>query len=295
MNVQEYKANQRTAAISVITSVYSAANSTCIGTIGSDEGASFGGVIRVFAPGVREWVSKLFALVAGVMTTGIAPGRLAEDDNPVAGAKGSLGVVVPKTAGGFVPKRVPGATLKSGAADASVSASVLIPAKRLGVVVACSAVGFVSGFRPEPSEKPFQLEAIVGGVAAPVTREEVGLLLRGPFAASSGGDFGLGIKDGRAALVPWSTNVSNFVGGGVGEGALAPPSHFPNADFGDAGRGLSEGFSPLTSSSSPPDTGVLASGELRSGRVLGLPRPLLVELGDGDGVWEGDGSIGVGC
>jgi len=130
-----------------------------------------------------------------------------------------------------------------------------------------------------------------------VTKEEVGLLLRGvPFAVSSGGDFGLGIKDGGTALVPWSADDSSFVGGGVGEGALALPSHFPNAGFGDAGRGLSEaGFSPLTSSSSPPDTGVLASGELRSGRVLGLPRLLPVELGDGDGDWEGDGSMGVGC
>jgi hypothetical protein len=294
MKVQEYKANQRTAAISVRTSVYRAANSICIGTIGSVEGASFGGVIREVAPGVREGVSTLFA---GVMTPGIAPVRLPKDDGPVAGVRGSLGVVVPETAGGLVPKL--GATLKSGADGASVTASGSIPANRLGVVVvACSTIGFVSGFRPEPpSEKPIQPEPIVGGVAdGPVTREEVGLLLRGvPFAVSSGGDFGLGIKDGRTALVPWSTGDSNFVGGGVGEGALAP-SHFPNAVFGDAGRGLSEeGFSPLTSSSSPPDTGTFASGELRSGRVLGLPRLLLVELGDGDGVWEGDGSMGVGC
>jgi hypothetical protein len=113
---------------------------------------------------------------------------------------------------------------------------------------------------------------------------------------SSGGDFGLGIKDGGTALVAWSTDDSIFVGGGVGEGALTLPSNFPNGVFGDAGRGLSEaGFSPLTSSSSPPDTGAFASGELRSGRVLGLPRLLLEELGDGDGVWEGDGSMGVGC
>jgi hypothetical protein len=102
-------------------------------------------------------------------------------------------------------------------------------------------------------------------------------------------------KTGEPPWWTWSTGGSNTVGGGVGEGALALPSHFPNGVFGDAGRGLSEaGFSPLTSSSSPPDTGAFASGELRSGRVLGLPRLLLAELGDGDGVWEGDGSMGVG-
>lgn len=48
----------------------------------------------------------------------------------------------------------------------------------------------------------------------------------------------------------------------------------------------------MTSSSSPPDTGVFARGELRSGRVLGLLR-LVLELGDG--VSAGDGSVGVGC
>jgi len=166
-------------------------------------------------------------------------------------------------------------------------------------LVASSAVDFVSCFGPEPpSEKPIQPELDAGGVAAgPVTREELALSFTGvAFAMSSGGDFGLGIKDGGTTLVAWSSDVSSIVAGGVGEGALAPPSHFPNGVFGDAGRGLSEvEFSPLTSSSSPPDTGAFASGELRSGRVLGLPRLLLVELGDGDGVWEGDGSMGVGC
>lgn len=252
-------------------------------------------MIREIAPGVRGGVSTLFALVAGVMTPGIALGKLPKDDGPVAGVRGSLGVAVPETVGGFVPKRGPGVTLESSVAGA---ASSLIPANRLGVVVAAasSALDFVSGFRPEPpSEKPVQPEPTAGGVAAsPVTTEEVGLLLGGvPFAVSGGGDFGLGIKDGGTTLVAWSTDDSNFVGGGVGEGALAPPSHFPNGGFGDAGRGLSE--APFTSSSSPPDTGAFASGELRSGRVLGLPRVLLVELGDGDGVWEGDGSVGVGC
>lgn len=221
--------------------MYRAANSICIGTIGSAEGVSFGGVIKEIAPGVRSGVSA--------------------------------------------------------AAGASIPASGLIPANRLGgVIVAGFAVDFASGFGPEPpSEKPIQLELGAGGVAAgPVTREEV---LRGvPFAMSGGGDFGPGTKGGRTALVAWSTGGSNIVGGGVGEGALALPSHFPNGVFGDAGRGLSEeGFSPLTSSSSPPDTGAFARGELRSGRVLGLPRLLLVELGDGDGVWEGEGSMAVGC
>jgi hypothetical protein len=253
---------------------------------------------------VRGGVSTSFALIAGVMTPGIVPGKLPKGDGPVGGVRGSLGVVVPETAGGLVPKRGPGATLESSAAGASAPASSLIPVNRLGVVVvvglvASSAVNLVSGFGPEPpSEKPIQPEPSAGGVAAgPVTREELGFLSRGvPFVVSSGGDFGLGIKDGGAVLVACSTDGSNIIGGGVGEGALAMPSHFPNGVFGDAGRGLSEvGFSPLTSSSSPPDTGAFASGELRSGRVLGLPRLLLVELGDGDGVWEGDGSMGVGC
>jgi len=142
-----------------------------------------------------------------------------------------------------------------------------------------------------------------GGVTvAPVAREEVGLLLGGvPFVGSSGGVIGLGIIDGGAALAAvWSTDDSNLIKGGVGEGALALPSHCPNGVFGDAGRGLSEaGFSPLTSSSSPPDTGAFARGELRSGRVLGLPRPLLVEFEDGDGDSEGDSEgderVAVGC
>jgi len=43
-------------------------------------------------------------------------------------------------------------------------------------------------------------------------------------------------------------------------------------------------------SSSSPDKGVLASGELRSGRVLGRPRPIL-EVGDGDG--EAGGTDGL--
>ena len=279
-----------------------------MGTIGSAEGVSFGGVIREVAPGVREGVSTSFALVAGVMTPGVA---LPNDGGPVAGARG---VLVPETTGGFVtvPKIGPGATLESSAAGTSVptsglgirlNAPGLIPA-RLGVVVvaglvASPAVGFKSAFGPEPpSEKPVQPDPRVGGVAAgPVTREGVGVLLRGvPFAVSSGGVCGFGIKEGGTALMVRSTDDSNSVRDGVGEGAFALPSHFPNGVFGDAGRGLSRaGFSPFTSSSLPPDTGTFASGELRSGRVLGLPRLLLVELGEGEDDWSGDGSVGVGC
>ena len=85
---------------------------------------------------------------------------------------------------------------------------------------------------------------------------------------------------------------ANLASAGEGEGALEPVSHCPNGVFGDAGRGLSEEYSPLTSSSSPPDTGVFARGELRSGRVLGLPRPVLET---GDGVSDGEGSVAIGC
>lgn len=82
-------------------------------------------------------------------------------------------------------------------------------------------------------------------------------------------------------------------GDGDGNGGNVLASHWPNGGFGDAGCGLSEaGFSPLTSSSSPPDTGVFARGELRTGRVLGLPK-LTAEAGDG--VSEGEGRVGVGC
>jgi hypothetical protein len=56
-----------------------------------------------------------------------------------------------------------------------------------------------------PSENPVYPGPSSGGVAAgPVTREDVGLLLRGvPFAVSSGGDFGLRIKEAGTALVVW--------------------------------------------------------------------------------------------
>ena len=85
----------------------------------------------------------------------------------------------------------------------------------------------------------------------------------------------------------------DFSSDGDGEGGFATLSHCPNGGFGDAGRGLSDGgFSPLTSSSSPPDTGAFARGELRSGRVLDLPGPA-PEAGDGES--EGKGNMGVGC
>ena len=294
------------------------ANSVCIGSIGSDGGVSFGGVTREVIPGVRGGVCMLFALVAGVMAPGIAPEKLPMDD-PAGGVRGSFGVV-PATAGGFVPKRGPGTTLEPGVAGPSAASGLgtkpnapgLIPANRLGVVmvaglVASWAVDVVLGFGAGPlSVKPIQPDDGAPGVAAvPVAKAEEGLLLTGtPFVVSSGGVLGLATVDGSAALMASSTEDSNFViGGGVnlasagdgdGEGALAPPSHCPNGVFGDAGRGLAEAdFSPLTPSSSPPDTGAFARGELRSGRVLGLPR-LLLELGDGDGEREGDGSEGVG-
>jgi hypothetical protein len=308
------RGNQLTAASSFPTSVYSAANSVCIGSIGSVEGVSFGGVTREVAPCVCESVITLFALVAGVMARGIAPVKSPKGD-PVAGARGSL-VVVPETTEGFVPKRGPGTTLESSSAGASVLASGLdrrpdalglIPPNGLGVLgvvvvagLVVPSVGVVSGFGAvELIEKPIQ--PVVA--AAPVAEE--GLLLTGvPFVVNNGGVAGLGIIDGGGALTAWSTEDSSFVGGsgsgnlisaGEGEGALALPSHCPNGVFGDAGRGLSE--APLTSSSSPPDTGTFARGELRSGRVLGLLRPLLeLELGegDGDGEREGDGRGGVG-
>ena len=257
-----------------------------------------------------ETVITLFALVAGVTARGIAPDKSPKGD-PVAGGRGSLAVVPAK---GFVPKREPGTTLESSSAGASVLASGLdrrpdalglIPPNGLGVLgvvvvagLVAPSVGVVSGFGAvELIEKPIQ--PVVA--AAPMAEE--GLLLTGiPFVVSNGGVIGLGIIDGSGALTAWSTEDSSFVGGGSGnlisagdgEGALAPPSHCPNGVFGDAGRGLSD--SPLTSSSSPPDTGTFARGELRSGRVLGLLR-LLLELGDGDDddEREGDGRGGVGC
>lgn len=240
------------------------------------------------------------------MAPDIAPDKLPKGD-PVAGARGSLGVV-PEKAGGFVPNRRLGTASESSATGASALASGLdirpdapglIPANRLGAVMVAGlvepAVGIESGFGAAPlSEKPNQ--PVVA--AAPV---EEGLLLTGtPFVVSSGGVFGLGIIDGGAALTAWSSEDSSFIGGGGnltsagdGDGVLAPPSHCPNGVFGDAGRGLRE--APLTSSSSPPDTGTFARGELRSGRVLGLLR-LVLELGDGDGDGEreGDESVGVG-
>jgi len=91
-----------------------------MGSIGSAEGVSFGGVIKEATPSVRGGVIMLFMLVAGVIAPGILP-----KDGPAAGARGSLGMVVPGKAEGFVPKRGAGTTLEFIAAGASVPASGL--------------------------------------------------------------------------------------------------------------------------------------------------------------------------
>jgi len=226
--------------------------------------------------------------------------------------------VAPKTAGGFVPKREPALGLESGVVSASALGSGLgrrlnvpdlIPANGLGAAVvagfvASSAVDFASGFGAPPSENPVKSSGSTEAAVGPgVAKGDEGLSLRaGPLVVGSGGVFGPAIADNVGTLTGRSTKGSALAGGGVdltsvgggGEGTLELVSHCPNGIFGDAGRGLSKGdFSPLTSSSSPPDTGVFARGELRTGRVLGLPRPILLE--PGDGVSEGDGSEGVGC
>ena len=274
----------------------------CIGSFG---GVSFGGVRREGAP---------VMLIAGTVAPGAVPGKLPKAD-PDPGARGILGAGL-ETAGSFVPKREPVMNLESGADGASalgsdfgmrLNAPSLVPANRLGgvttgtgFVASSSGVDFASGF--------------VG--ATPNAGTVEGFSLRGatatPFVARSGGVFGLPTADKVGGdLTDGSTKGSTLIGGGGvcdlasaagdGEGdgleveveVEGPASHCPNGAFGSAGRGLSEGdFSPLTSSSSPPDTGVFARGELRSGRVLGLPRPTLEP---GDGVSEGDGSVGVGC
>jgi len=229
---------------------------------------------------------------------------------PVSGA-GALGLVVtPMGAGGLVPKRGPDMNLESGADGASAVGSGFgmrpnvpgsIPLNRLGTDIVA---GFVasSGFGAPPSVNSLKLSVGTGTlVTAGIAKEDEGLSLGAvPFAASRGGVIGLGIKDGAGALTACSTKGSTLAGGGVnlisagdGEGALGLVSHCPNGVLGDAGRGLSEeGFSPLTSSSSPPDTGAFARGELRTGRVLGLPR---LVLDAGDGVSDGEGSVGIGC
>lgn len=227
---------------------------------------------------------------------------------PVSGAGAPGLVVAPRAARGFVPKRGgPDMNLESGADGASVLGSGFgmglnapgpIPLNKLGTDIVA---GFVasSGFRAPPGVNPLKSSVGTGIlVTAGMAKEDEGLSLGAvPFAASRGGVFGLAVA---GALMPWSTKGSTLAGGGVnlasagdGEGALGLVSHCPNGVRGDAGRGLSEeGFSPLTSSSSPPDTGVFARGELRIGRVLGLPR-LVLEAGDG--VSDGEGSVGIGC
>lgn len=204
-----------TFASSVPTSVYKFVNSTCMGCIG---GVSFGGVTRESDPGVRGGVpSTLFALEASVVAPGIVvTGKFAKG-SPVAGARGSLGMV-PETAGGFVPRRKPGMGLESGAVGGStlgpgfgmrLNAPGLIPGNRLGATVvtgfaASSAVDFVSGFTAAPSEKPLKSSVGTGGVV-----EEEGLLWRGtPFVVNSGSVFGIAIVDDITVLVGWSTTSS---------------------------------------------------------------------------------------
>lgn len=68
----------------------------------------------------------------------------------------------------------------------------------------------------------------------------------------------------------------------------------PNTGLGDAGRGLRTPLSALTVcsfSSSSPDEEVVASGELRVGRVLGRPRP----MPKGDGATGTGAAMGVFC
>jgi len=260
----------------------------------------------------------LLVLEAGVARPDAPPDKFPNGE-PVAGARGRVNLgVAPETAGGLGPKREPGVSLTPGADGASVLGSGfgkrlnepgLIPANGLGAVavtgfgasVSSAVTALVSGFGTVPSEKPLK-SSVGGGVGVGVGAEDEveGLLLRGtPLVVNRGGVFGLNVD--AASSEGRSTKGSTLTGGGSGvalasassgpgEGALAAVSHCPNGVFGDAGRGLSDaGFSPLTSSSSPPDTGALARGELRRGRVLGLPR-LPPEPGEG----EGEGSVGVG-
>lgn len=308
-----------TFASSVAMPVIKFVNSICMGFNGSPEGASFGGVRKGGAVGMRVGVLiALFpsaAVIAGVTAPGFAPNESTTKGDPVAGASWTL-AVAPKAVVGFDEKSAPGGGV------ALVSAAGTIPATgsdfgmrlnaplglRLGNklaagveagLVASSAAGFASGFTMAPSEGPPKFSVGIGdattGAAVAEPKEEDAI----PFASNGGGVFGLGIAEG-VALALWSTNGSTTGSGGVslisagdGDGGIAPPSHWPNGALGDAGCGLTEvGFSPLTSSSSPPDTGVFARGELRSGRVLGLPK-LIVEAGDGES--EGEGSVGVGC
>jgi hypothetical protein len=249
---------------------------------------------------VRGGVTDLLPKpVSGAIAPGIAPGKVPKAD-PNPGAGEGL-VVAPRTTGGFVPKRGPDMNLESGAGGgASVLGSAFgmrlnvpgfIPGpNKLGALV----VGFVAS-----SENPPKSSVGTGTlVTAGVGKEDEGLSLGAVlFAKGTGGVFGVAVTDEAGALKSWSTKGSTLAGGGVnlasagdGEVTLEAVSHCPNGIFGDAGRGLSE--EPLTSSSSPPDTGVFARGELRSGRVLGLPR-LVLEAGDG--VSDGEGSVGIGC
>jgi len=280
------RGNQRTAASSAPASVCSDTNSVCIGSIASAKGVSFGGLTRVVAPGVRDGVCTLFELV-GVMASGIAPDKLPKND-PVTGARGSLGVV-PETADGFFPKTGPGTTLESNAPGASVlapglgtrlDAPGLIPANRLGVVmvaglVAPSAVDVVSGFGA--SEKPNQPGVGGGAIAAAPVAEEEGLLLIGiPFVVSSGGVLGLTIVDeGEAGLGGGESSKPradfSLTRGGAsrGLGGSGRESSKPKEDF-PLARGASRGLGGSGGESSrPKEDFSLAKG----GASRGLGKP----------------------
>jgi hypothetical protein len=119
----------------------------------------------------------------------------------------------------------------------------------MAMFVEPSTTGFASA---APSEKLLRFSIGTGDatIGAAVAEEKEGLLLRAaPFVVASGGRvMGLSFAGG-AILLDWSIQGSTLTTGVVA--------------LGDAGRGFwAVGFSPLTSSSSPPDTGVFARGEL---------------------------------
>jgi hypothetical protein len=140
-----------------------------------------------------------------------------------------------------------------------------------------------------PSEKPLWFSIGTGAATIGAAEaEEEGLLVRAVMGLSFAG---------RATLLDWPIKGSTLKAGvvdldseGDGEGGFLALSHCP-MELWEIGRCRSrfEGFSPLTSSSSPLDTGAFARGELRSGRVRGLPEPT------SEAECEFEGSVGVGC
>ena len=115
-------------------------------------------------------------------------------------------VVGPRTAGGFVSKSEIDMNLESGADSASVFGSSFgmrlnvpgfIPLNRLGTAIVAS-----SGFGAPPGENPLRFSVGTGTfVTAGVAKEDEGLSLGAvPFAASSGGVFGLAVADEAGAF-----------------------------------------------------------------------------------------------